>query len=73
MIMSAEDIRNYSRVIVLNEMKDIEKDIVNSMIVGRKTVTRNYLSEEAISILEDKGYSVIQVRKYNEGGYIISW
>ena len=73
MIMSAEDIRNYSRVIVLNEMKDIEKDIVNSMIVGRKAVTRNYLSEEAISILEDKGYSVIQVRKYNEGGYIISW
>lgn len=73
MIMSAEDIRNYSRVIVLNEMKDIEKDIVNSMIVGRKTVTRNYLSEEAISILEDKGYSVVQVRKYNEGGYIISW
>lgn len=73
MIMSAEDIRNYSKVIVLNEMKDIEKDIVNSMIVGRKIVTRNYLSEEAISILEDKGYSVIQVRKYNEGGYIISW
>lgn len=73
MIMSAEDIRNYSRVIVLNEMKDIEKDIVNSMIVGRKAVTRNYLSEEAISILEDKGYSVVQVRKYNEGGYIISW
>ena len=73
MIMSAEDIRNYSKVIVLNEMKDIEKDIVNSMIVGRKTVTRNYLSEEAISILEDKGYSVVQVRKYNEGGYIISW
>lgn len=73
MIMSAEDIRNYSRVIVLNEMKDIEKDIVNSMIVGRKTVTRNYLSEEAIIILEDKGYSVVQVRKYNEGGYIISW
>ena len=73
MIMSAEDIRNYSRVIVLNEMKDIEKDIVNSMIVGRKAVTINYLSEEAISILEDKGYSVVQVRKYNEGGYIISW
>ena len=73
MIMSAEDIRNYSRVIVLNEMKDIEKDIVNSMIVGRKAVIRNYLSEEAISILEDKGYSVVQVRKYNEGGYIISW
>lgn len=73
MIMSAKDIRNYSKAIVLNEMKDIEKDIVNSMIVGRKTVTRNYLSEEAINILEDKGYSVIQVRKYNEGGYIISW
>lgn len=73
MIMSAKDIRNYSKAIVLNEMKDIEKDIVNSMIVGRKTVTRNYLSEGAINILEDKGYSVIQVRKYNEGGYIISW
>ena len=73
MIMSADDVRSYGKVLILNEMKDIEKDIVNSMIVGRKTITRNYLSEDAINILNEKGYSVVQVRKYNEGGYIISW
>lgn len=69
----AMEIRLMMRDVFKKEIDEIEKAIVEKASLGGTSITLDTLSNNAKEELENYGYSVIEARRFNEGGYIISW
>lgn len=69
----AVEIRAMMRSNLQNELDTIEDLIVKMALVGGTSITLERLSNEAKEELEKNGYYVSEARRYNEGGFIVSW